>query len=100
MALNIKLFHLGNDVIRIAKNFEKTFPKDRVTGKNELGECFMDLLKLINEIRLAIQEGDVKKEIFNFKVNCTEKEMLAVRKQIEVLELTYELTKSQTKSEE
>ncbi len=100
MTFNAKLFHLGNDVVRLEKKFEHTFPKSCASGKNELGDCFMDLLELLNAIRLAIQDVCEDPQWWDVKVKCNTQQLLAIKEQIEVLELNYEINKSESKVEE
>jgi hypothetical protein len=91
MAFNSKLFHLGNNVVALARKYEKTFPRTGPKGSNELGDCFIELLDLVNQIRLAIQDAEEEKSTWIVKFEAKTQEMLAIREQLEVLELKYEI---------
>jgi len=69
-----------------------------VTGKNELGECFEDLLELVNKIRLVIQDEEIK-QYWNVKVFCNLQEILEIKEKIEELQLNYEITKGSADGE-
>lgn len=99
MAFSKKLFHLGNQVVSIGKSIDKHFPStvnDPFNERNHLKHTLVELLDLINNIRLAIQD-DEPKEWWNLKVRCNSQELLALKEQAEVLELQYELSKSESK---
>lgn len=99
MAFNDRLFHLGNQVVSIAREIEKNFPNpvnDPFNDVNHLKNALINILDLINNIRLAIQEEEPK-EWWTLKVKCNSQEILALREQAEVLELSYELLKPESK---
>jgi len=79
MAINAKLWELGNDVVKLRQHFEKIFPPSYLTGKNEIGECFNSLLELMNDIRLAIQEGDDPKKWYLITLNCKSEEIKNIK---------------------
>lgn len=85
MTVNLKLFHLGNHVVRIAKKIESEVPS------GVLKDSLMEILGIVNEIRLAVQHENDPKESWKIEFACTTQELLAIREQMEVLELSYEL---------
>jgi hypothetical protein len=101
MALNKRLFHLGNQVVALEKEIQKHFPNtvnDPFNEKNPLKHALIEMLDLINNIRLAIQDEEPK-DWWVFKVKCNSQEVQSVQDHIDSLILSYELTKLQTKSE-
>lgn len=93
MGINLKLFHLGNKVVEVSKKLNKTFPRD-CFGNNELGDCFNDLLNLINEIRLSFQEAGDPRECYNLNIECNEQELLSIKEHMEVLKVQYGIEKN------
>lgn len=94
MSINNKLFHIGNDVVSLRKKFD-IIDRGGLLGKKELMESFVDLLELINDIRLAIQDVDTKLDIksknpWKFKIDCTEEELLKIQSVLKQLQLNYE----------
>ena len=91
MNFNKKLFHLGNDVVELQKKIEKEFPvKSPLEGLND---CFLDLLKLINNIRLAIQQSedpiDCLINCYEIKVSCKDEELAEIRDYLDTLDLNF-----------
>ncbi len=90
MTVNKKLFHLGNDVVSLLKKIEKSFPKTYslngfVGGgyveKNDLRECLLEMLSIINIVRmecLNIPEKEDHVDHYIFKVACSAKEIDAL----------------------
>lgn len=95
MAINKRLFHLGNNVVSLARKINNDFPEPSgcMNGsENVFRDTFLQILEIVNEIRLAIQEEEPK-EWWTLKVQCNSQEILALKEQAEVLELNYELLK-------
>lgn len=91
MPINLELFHLGNDVVRISKKIEEELPSSLIRNN------IMEILNLVNQMRLAIQNKDDPKRWWNIEVKCTSQELLSIKEQMEVLEMDYTLTtKDQT----
>jgi hypothetical protein len=61
-------------------------------GENVFRDSLLQLLEVINEVRLAIQDEEPK-ELWIVKVCCNSQEFLAIKEQMEVLELSYEILK-------
>lgn len=95
MAFNKRLFHLGNQVVSLAKKIDKEFP-DPIFGVHDVGkgnifkEVLTQLLDIINEVRLAVQEDEPKKWI-RFNVQCNSQDVHSIKEHIEVRELNYEI---------
>ena len=99
MAFNKNLSDLGNQVVSIAQEIDKHFPStvdDPFNERNPLKHTLVEMLDLINNIRLAIQDKEPR-EWWNLKVKCNSQELLALKEQAEVLELKYELSKAESK---
>ncbi len=99
MALNKKLWNLGNKVVSIARKIDNDFPIPSGClngGENIFRDSLLQLLELINEIRLSIQDEEPQ-EWWDIKVKCNSQEILAIKDHIEALELNYELSKNKFK---
>ena len=95
MSFNKKLFHLGNQVVALAMEIDKNFSStvnDPYNERNHLKHTLVDMLDLINSIRLAIQNQEPK-QWWIVKVQCNSQEFVAVKEQIEGMELNYEILK-------
>jgi hypothetical protein len=95
MAFNKRLFHLGNKVVALGRKIDEDFPIPSGCthgGENVFRDTLLKLLEVINEVRLAIQDEEPK-EWWIVKVNCNSQEFLAIKEQMEVLELNYEILK-------
>ena len=95
MTVNLKLFHLGNDVVRLRQKIDSEFSPHDEISMDSIRETFIDIVRLVNEIRLAIQDQTIAennpKSSWKIEFACTTQELLAIREQMEVLELSYEL---------
>lgn len=92
---NIRLFNLENKIVNLHKDIEALFPvllDVPFNEKNPLKYVLIDMLDLINEVRLCVQD-EKPKEWWTLKVKCNSQEILAIKEQAEVLELKYELLK-------
>ena len=91
MALNKKLLELGNNVVALAQKIENLFPGTGPLRQNEVGSCLMDLLNLVNKIRLAAQEGEEDKTWRTINLQCSNLELLEIKQQMEAMQLNYEI---------
>ena len=95
MTINKRLFHLGNNVVSLAKKIDKEFP-DPIFGVHDVGkgnvlrEVLVEMLDIMNQIRLAIQDDEPKKWV-RFNVQCNSQDMHSIKEHIEVRELNYEI---------
>lgn len=86
------ILRLKNKVICIAKKIENSFwylENDGVQKKTK--EIFVEILNLINDIILENNDEEPKKW-WEFKIQCNSDDILFIKKQLEILELNYELT--------
>lgn len=95
MAINNRLFHLGNKIVALRKHIDEVFPHpigDPYNDRNFLRDTMIELLELINEVRLASQPESIEPERWwGFKVKCTSQDLLEIKEKIELLQLNYEL---------
>jgi hypothetical protein len=99
MGINHKLFHLGNDIVRLQQEIEGKIKEPYDTwAEQAYKEFFLEMLRIVNVIRQEYQNfhqnQNNHKQWWSFNILCSEEEKMAIQEQIEALELCYELLKT------
>ncbi len=76
MSINKKLFELGNDVVRLHKTVESAFPAeffcDPLSQQTPLREILVEMLRIIDIIRIEAYSSEGSKKKYQLEVVCDE----------------------------
>lgn len=101
MAFNHKLWSLGNRVVQLRREIETTFPDpvgvcEGYTIENILRKSFLDILDLVNQVRLAMNEPcDIPKS-YEIRAVCSEKQLYELQKKLQEMELSFHILDQET----
>jgi hypothetical protein len=87
MEKNEKLLALSYKINSVREECDLIFMKSCFDQKTEIGNVFLRILDLINELRLISYEKKETKQWRNIKVKCTDREMDYLRSDMETLQI-------------
>lgn len=95
MSINLKLFHLGNKVVSVRSEIDSSFGSFDDLSIDNIRKAFIDILNLLNEMRLAIQDQEIAesdpKITCEYHIICTEKERHLMESKLRDLKLNFSL---------
>jgi hypothetical protein len=96
MAFNHKLWSLGNRVVQLRREIETTFPDpvgvcEGYHGENILRKSLLDILDLVNQVRLAMNEPCDNPKPYDIRAVCSEKQLYELQKKFEEMELSFHI---------
>lgn len=99
MTINMKLWSLGNKFVELERKIQTAFPhriENSLAHENVFQTAFMDILDLMNQIRLSMNEPEDSPKPYDIRVICTEKQLSHIEEKLEEMLISFDILNPET----